>query len=158
MSSSSENSIENKKGKKHNDKRRNSVAKLEVFPEDFDDVYFHNELVDCNKNIPILRKIVYKKIKEGISLRIKSYGNNVPLKDSFGIFFENNEFLDFEWAVIREELLHCGIESTAKFEDSVFKGISVIIEREISLTTTLKELQEKTSDEYEEDEDEDEDE
>lgn len=121
-------------------KRRGSQTKLDEFPEDFDDTFFHNELVDVNRKIPVLRNLVYRKIKDGIMSRIESYGSNVPLSDKFDVDFSTDGYSDFEWAVIREEVMSLGIDSTSEFRDDKLFSLHFHIVREISLTMTMKEM------------------
>ena len=122
-------------------KRRGSSTKLDEFPEDFDDTFFHNELVDSNRKIPILRNLVYRKIKDCITSRVESYGSNVPLSDKFDVDFPTEGYSDFEWAVIREEIMSLGIDSTSEFKDEKLFALQFHIEREISLTMTMKEME-----------------
>lgn len=124
-----------------NNKRRGSQPKLDEFPEDFDDTFFHNELVDSNRKIPVLRNIVYRKVKDAISARIESYGeDSFPLSDKFDVDFPVDGFSEFEWAVVREEIMAQGIDVTSEFKDGKLFSIHVHISREISLTKTMKDM------------------
>lgn len=127
---------------KNHNKRRGEQPKLEEFPEDFDDTFFHNEVVDSIPKIENLRHIVYKKVKTEVENRIKSYGTNPPLSDSFDVLFLTSEhsFSNFEWAVVREEIMSCGIDVTSEFKDEKLFSLCVHVKREISLTTTMDEL------------------
>lgn len=128
--------------RKNNPKRRGSQPKLDEFPDDFDDSYFHNELVETNRKIPVLRNVVYRKVKDAVTSRVESYGNNsAPLSDKFDVDFLTEGFSDFEWAVVREEIMSQGIEVTSEFKDEKLFAIHVHIEREISLTMTMKEME-----------------
>lgn len=89
--------------------RESKDTKLENFPHDFDDVYFHNVTLEYLRRLRALRGIVFKKLKSAVDARIHSYDTkNVPLCDSFNIDFPLAEYSTFEWAVIREELMGQG--------------------------------------------------
>lgn len=136
----------------HN-KRRGSQPKLDEFPEDFDDTFFHNELVENNRKIPVLRNIVFRKVKDAVTARIESYGVNTtpPLTDKFDVDFLVEGFSEFEWAVVREEIMSQGIEVTSEFKDEKLFAIHVHIERKISLTMTMKEMEIRDGDASESD-------
>lgn len=123
-------------------KKRGSQPKLDEFPDDFDDTFFHNELVETNRKIPVLRNIVFRKVKDAVTSRVESYGSNPPpLTDKFDVDFLVEGFSEFEWAVVREEIMSQGIEVTSEFKDEKLFAIHVHIEREISLTMTMKEME-----------------
>lgn len=127
---------------RNKNKRRGSQPKLDEFPEDFDDTFFHNELVEHNRNIPVLRNIIYRKVKDAITTRVESYGTNpAPLTDKFDVDFLTDGFSDFEWAVVREEMMSQGINVTSEFKDEKLFAIHVHVSRDISLTMTMKEME-----------------
>jgi hypothetical protein len=136
--------------KNNHNKRRGSQPKMDEFPDEFDDSFFHNELVDINRRIPILRNTVFRKVKEAVTERVHSYGSNVPLEDHLDVTFPTEGFTEFEWAVVREEIMSQGIDVTSEFKEGRLFSISVHIEREISLTTTMKDM-ERDEDESESD-------
>jgi len=139
----------------NNNKRRGSQPKLDEFPEDFDDTFFHNELVETNRRIPVLRNIVYRKVKDAITSRIESYGNGpAPLADKFDVDFPVDGFSEFEWAVVREEVMSQGINATSEFKDEKLFAVHLHIERDISLTMTMKEMEIRDGDASESDSDE----
>ena len=118
-------------------KSRNS--KLDEFPEDFDDVSFHNEAVDQERKIPVLRQIVYKKLKNEIVDRVASYEiGKFPLEDKFDVVLDISTYTEFQWAVIVEELSDRGFNVKVDLEDNKLKSITVEIERSISLTEPHK--------------------
>ena len=133
------------------------VSKLDEFPEDFDDCFFHNQAVEQDKKIPVLRNIVYKKIKNAIIDRVAEHKNDFPLTDKFVVSFETTGFSEFQWAVIREELQDCGFDPYFEFEEEKkdgeetttrrMKALHVPIERTISLTETLKEKNDREREE-----------
>lgn len=130
------------RNKNNYNKRRGSQAKLDEFPDDFDDTFFHNELVENNRKIPVLRNIVYRKVKDSVTERVESYGDNmIPLTDKFTVDFLTEGYSDFEWAVVREEMMSQGIEVTSEFREDKLFSISVHISREISLTMTMREME-----------------
>ncbi len=94
---------------RRNPKKENAV-KLEEFPDDFTDVYFHNYTVEQDKKISVLRNIVYKKIKNAIIDRVAAY-KDYNLEDKFTVDFNTEGFTVFQWAVMREELNRCGLEA-----------------------------------------------
>ena len=64
-------------------------------------------------------------------------------------------FSEFEWAVVREEMMSQGINVTSNLDDNgKLISISVHIEREISLTMTMKEMEIRDGDASDSDEDE----
>lgn len=135
-------------------KHRNESKKMDEFPEEFDDTFFHNELFEQNRNIPVLRNLVYRKIRDAITERIDSYGDKIPLVDKFNVDFPIDRFSEFEWAVVREEIMYRGINVSCEFVDEKLHTIHVHIEREISLTKTIEEIErennEQSDDESEE--------
>ena len=135
--------------RKNNTKRRGTQPKLDEFPEDFNETFFHNELVENNRKIPVLRNIVYRKVKDAVTSRIESYGDNIlPLSDKFDVDFAIDGFSEFEWAVVREEIMGQGIDVSSEFnDDGKFIAVHVHIEREISLTMTMKEMEIRDGDE-----------
>lgn len=141
----------------HQNKRRGTQAKMDEFPEDFDDTFFHNELVESNRRIPVLRNIVYRKVKDAVTSRIESYGMNPPpLTDKFDVDFPRDDFSEFEWAVIREEIMSSGIDATSEIVDGKLIAMHVHIVRDISLTMTMKELEIRDGDASESSDDEEE--
>lgn len=144
---------------KNNNRRRGSQPKLDEFPDDFDDTFFHNELVETNRKIPVLRSIVYRKVKDAITERVTSYGDNnsTPLSDKFDVDFLTEGFSEFEWAVVREEIMSQGIEVTSEFKDEKLFALHVHIERDISLTMTMKEMEIRDGDASETDDSDNED-
>jgi hypothetical protein len=123
-----------------------SEGKLEEFPDDFDDVFFHNETVDQDTRIKVLRSIVYKKIKKSIIERVLSYKTGeFPLEDIINVEFDIvTDFSEFQWAVVREELLDRGFDAKFIFdENNKIKSLTVPIRRTISLTETLDEKEER---------------
>ncbi len=127
-------------------KKRQEVS-LNHFPEDFHSNFFHEVLIEKNDCIPNLRQRVYKKIKSSISDRIKEYSGVIPLTDSFKVEFEPLSYSDFEWAVVRDELLQLGFDVDCVIVDEKLTKIIVTVERDISLTKVY---------EHEEDEEEEE--
>jgi hypothetical protein len=127
--------------KKHRRPQSGVPLKLDEFPEDFDDLFFHNLTVDSQQKIGILRSIVYKTIKNQIYDRIKSYkDDNIPLEDKFEVSFKTEGYTEFQWAVVRDELLHCGYDPKSVFNDeNKLVELIVSIERTINLTKTLEE-------------------
>lgn len=127
--------------KKHRRPQNGVPLKLDDFPDDFDDMYFHNLTVDSQHKIGILRSIVYKTIKTQIYDKIKTYeDNNIPLEDKFDVKFKTEGFSDFDWAIVRDDLLHCGFDPKSIFdENNKLIEIVVPIERKITLTKTLQE-------------------
>ena len=120
------------------------VSKLDEFPDDFDDVFFHNQAVEQDKKIPVLRNIVYKKIKNAIIDRVSEYKNGeFPLEDKFTIDIETSGFTEFQLAVVREELLERGFDARFNFDNNKIKTLTVPIERTISLTETLDEKEKR---------------
>lgn len=122
-----------------------SEGKLDEFPEDFDDVFFHNETVDQDTRIKALRSVVYKKIKKSIIDRVLSYKTGeFPLEDTLIVDFEITGFSEFQWAVVREELLDRGFDARFGFDDdNKIKSLHVPVKRTISLTETLDEKEER---------------
>jgi hypothetical protein len=144
--------------RKGNNKRRGDDPKLDEFPEEFDDTFFHNELVESNRQIPVLRHIVYRKIRDAVADRIVSYNNKstTPLTDKFDVEFVTGDFSfsEFEWAVVREELMRVGIEPRSEFSsENKLSKLTVTIEREISLTETMKEMRLRDEDDESDTED-----
>ena len=127
-----------------------SEGKLEEFPDDFDDVFFHNETVDQDTRIKVLRSVVYKKIKKSIIDRVLSYKTGeFPLEDIINVEFDIvTDFSEFQWAVVREELLDRGFDAKFSFdENNKIKSLNVPIKRTISLTETLDEKEEREKEE-----------
>lgn len=126
-----------------------SEGKIDEFPEDFDDVFFHNETVDQDTRIKVLRNIVYKKIKKSIIDQVLSYKTGeFPLEDTLVVDFEVTGFSEFQWAVVREELLDRRFDARFEFdEDNKMKLLHVPIKRTISLTETLSEKEEREREE-----------
>lgn len=122
-------------------KKNNSESKLEEFPEELDDILFFNECVkQQDRKLKILRSIVYKNINEAIIDKVSSYDDDFKLEDIFTVNIPNTNFTNFQWSVIREELLWRGIDSKSVLgEDGKLKSLDVIIERKSSLTQTLDE-------------------
>ena len=144
--------MSNHRRNKGNTKRRGEEPKLDEFPEEFDDTFFHNELVESNRKIPVLRHIVYRKIRDVVTDRILSYNNQstIPLTDRFDVEFVIGDFSfsEFEWAVVREELMRVGIEPRSEFSpENKLSKLIVSIEREISLTMTMREMRIRDGDE-----------
>lgn len=137
-------------------KHRNESKRMDEFPEEFDDTFFHTELVEQNRNIPVLRNIVYRKIRDSISERIDSYVDKTPLVDKFNVDFPVDKFSDFEWSVIREEIMYRGINVSSEFVDEKLYMIHVHIEREISLTKTMEEIEKENENDETDDETDDE--
>lgn len=138
-----------------NNKRRGSQPKLDEFPEDFDETFFHNELVDMNRKIPILRNIVYRKVKDAIKSRLESYGTDpLPLSDKFDVDFPSDGFSDFEWAVVREEIMSQGIDVTSEIREGKLVSIHIHIVRDISLTMSMREMEIRDGDRSESESDE----
>jgi hypothetical protein len=132
-------------------------ATLEEFPEDLDDVYFHNLVIDHARGIGKLRNIIFKKIKEGVTERIKNY-DIIPLEDTFTIRVEreveikgelapnrNKSFQEFEWAVIREELIDRGL-ATEIHPDHML----ITIERKITTSGPIYDPDESEDEEVKE--------
>lgn len=126
-----------------------SEGKLDEFPEDFDDVFFHNETVDQDTRIKVLRNVVFKKIKKSIIDRVLSYKTGeFPLEDNIVVDFDITGFSEFQWAVIREELLDRGFDARFGFdENNKMTSLHVPIKRTISLTETLDEKEEREREE-----------
>jgi hypothetical protein len=134
--------------KKRGNRRMDGIPKkLEEFPEDFDDVFFHNKTVEYCKNISILRNVVYKKLKTAITDRITSYSassvSSLPLEDKFTVTFELNGYSIFDWSVIREELMERGFVCEFVFEENnttnnIPLSLFVELERKIKLTGPLE--------------------
>jgi hypothetical protein len=121
-------------------KRSISSSRIDEFPHLFDDSFFYNQTLDQNKHISILRNIVYRKIKKDIIDRVTNYQlENFPLNDKFEIIFETDEYTEFQWAVIRRELLDCGFDARFTFDSKnrEIRNMIVPIERKISLFETL---------------------
>lgn len=121
--------------------KSDNLSKLDEFPDDFDDVYFHNQAVEQDKKIPIVRNIVYKKIKNAIIDRVSEYKeDDFPLNDKFTIDFELTNYSEFQWAVIREELVNCGFDARFEFDDNKKPvNLQVFVERTIDVNETLEE-------------------
>jgi len=122
----------------HKRASKRSQQTLDEYPESFDDTFFHNELVESNSKIPVLRHIVYKKIKSAIIERIESYkGGDISLSDEFDVEFNTSDysFTDFEWAVIREEIMDLGFDVFTEVNDGKLTGLKVHVERSIELST-----------------------
>lgn len=128
--------------------QRNEGGKLMNFPDDFCDVFFHNEMIEADKKIPHLRYVVYRKIKDSIIERVSSSRDlkQQPLKDSFDVTFETSGYSEFQWAVIREELMDVGFDAEFSFNDDTIDKLIVTVKREIS----LKGKRDHESGEYEE--------
>lgn len=121
-----------------------SGSRMGEFPEDFDDVFFHNQAVEQEKRILLLRGLVYKKIKNAIIDRVSEYkSGEFPLEDSFVVEFETADFNEFQWAVVREELLGCGFNARFEIVDGKITTLYVPVTRTISLTETLDEKLER---------------
>lgn len=135
--------------KKNRNFKNESGSKLDEFPEDFDDVFFHNLVVDQDRKIPVLRSIVYKKIKNAIIDRSAEYKTGgVELEDKFTVDFTSDGFTKFQWAVVREELLGVGFDASFEFDETGnIKSLHVPIERSISVTETLKEKDKREQEE-----------
>ena len=119
-------------------KRLDDVSKLDEFPDDFSDVYFHNQTVEADKRIPILRNIVYKKIRDSIIDRIVDYKDKIPLNDTYNIEFTIGEFNEFQWGVIRDELQNLGFDPYFEWKDAdnSLHQMIVPIERKLDLEET----------------------
>ena len=118
--------------------RSESDRGMEDFPEDFDNDYFHNEVVQNDKKIRSLRTIVYNKINDAIHERIASYKNlpAIALEDSLTVTFNTDGFTTFQFAVIREELMQ--LDFVAEFEDLIdLSKFNVTISRNIKLSGPL---------------------
>lgn len=116
--------------------------KLDEFPEEFDDLFFYNKTCDNDSRLPILRGIVYKKFKDAVADRIKTYNDKVPVNDEFEVELEvkDSGFTLFHWSVIRDELLYRGFDPKNYYEDDgTLLRIVVKVERKIDLDKTLKE-------------------
>lgn len=130
--------------RQRNRHQREHTSKLDVFPEEFDDIYFHEQTVEQDKNIAILRSMVYKKIKTAIIDRVSKYTlNEFSLEDKFNVDFDVESFSPFQWAVIREELLDRGFDAKFNFTEGKISSMTVPVERTISLTETLKDVNKK---------------
>ncbi len=139
--------------------------KLEEFPKDFDNTYFIGRTVSKRKSISILRHIVYRKIKNTIDERVDSYDKNkdIDIDDKFTVEFKMEDYKDyaqFDWAVIRAELLDCGYDAKLVFEpikdedvrkDNTvvrkFQSLVVPIERTINLLETLDDREQEFEEE-----------
>jgi hypothetical protein len=170
------------RGKNSNKKkyeRESKESNLEEFPEDLNDVLFHNMTIESLKRLRNLRGLVYKKIKTDIEGRIAHYNiKNIPLNDVINIEFNFKEYSLFEWGIIREELMESGIkaefypvinevnneegkegkeenEEKGKKESNIYKKLKVIIERNLTLTGVNKNFREASSDEEESEEESD---
>jgi hypothetical protein len=127
-------------------KRSISSPRIDEFPHLFDDSFFHNQTLDQDKNISVLRNIVYRKIKKDIINHVTNYQlDNFPINDKFEIIFETDKYTRFQWAVIRRELLNCGFDARFTFNsrDCGIKNMIVPIERRISLIETLSQREKK---------------
>jgi hypothetical protein len=121
--------------------RGEASTKLDEFPEDFEDVLFHNMTVESNRNIPILRSIVYKKVKTAINDRVKMSVESkepIPLVDTFDVLIDCKDNSDFEVAIIREELMECGFVAEFATTEGGSRILTVTVERKISLTGKLE--------------------
>ena len=126
--------------KKHRRPQNGVPLNLDDFPDDFDDLIFHNSTVDSQKKIKILRSIVYQTIKNEVYDRVKSYSDDIPLEDKIEVKFKTNGYSLFEWAIVRDDLLHCGFDPKNVYdENNKLVEIVIPIERKISLTKTLEE-------------------
>ena len=147
------------------DRRRNKqqksepYSKLDEFPEEFDDLFFLNHTVEQDKRIPLLRGMVYKKIKNAIIDRVSEYGDDIEIEDKLDVVFDTTvEFTRFQWAVIRDELLDRGFDAHFTFDKEKVTSLIVPLERSIDLEETLEERLEKADleDEYDSEEETDE--
>ncbi len=125
---------------KRGNRREGGNYKMEEFPEEFDDVFLHNELVDKNKRIPLLRHNVYKTVKDAIKKRVDSYTDALDLEDKFNVVHEEENYSNFEWAVVREEIIDRGFTCNALFDKEGLKvnGLDVEVSRKIELTDKTK--------------------
>ncbi len=121
--------------------KNNSTSKqLDEFPEDFDDVFFHNHTVEQDKKISILRNIVYKKVENAVIDRVSEYkGSDFALEDKLVVDFDTTGFSDFQWAVIREELQEHGFDARFGLTEGKISSFHIPVERSINLTETLNE-------------------
>lgn len=121
-------------------------AILKEFPEEFDDVFFHKIAVSYDKKIPVLRNIVYKRIKSSIIDRVEKY-TDIPLNDSFTLSFPRGEYSDFQWGVIKEELLDYGFDAKLLLKEGKVEEMTVNIERLMNLPETLQDRKDEERDE-----------
>lgn len=135
--------------KKHRRPQNGLPLKLDEFPDDFDDLIFHNLTVDSQQKIKILRSIVYQTIKKEVYDRVNSYSDDdISLEDKFEVKFKITGYSLFQWAIVRDDLLHCGFDPKNVYdENNNLVEIIVPIERKISLTKTLEERM-KEDEEY----------
>jgi len=122
---------------KNNKNKSKSDPRLDEFPEEFDVNFFHNHLVESNKDIAILRYRVYKKIKDQIINRIKNYTDNVQLSDSFEVVFsksECEEFSLFSFSVLREELMERDFIAELDVSEMCVMKFTIQVSRNISPT------------------------
>ena len=139
--------------RRRDEKRKSQVSTMDEFPEEFDDVFFHNFTLETDKKIPVLRNIVYKKIKNYIIERVSEY-KNIELEDSFQVQFTTDGFTNFQWAVIREELMEQGFNVNSSLDETgKLVGITVLISRKITLTGSRDDFDPKINEESESDED-----
>lgn len=122
---------------RNKNKRDEPHTKLDEFPDDFDDVFFYNMTIESDSRIPLLRSVVYKKIKNAIIDRVAEYGSTISVDDSFTVEFKTDDFSQFQWAVVREELLDRGFDAKFSLDDGKITAMNVYIDRKISLTETI---------------------
>lgn len=117
--------------------RQENVSRLDEFPDEFDDIYFYNHVVESDSKAPVLRGVVYKKIRDAIIDRVAEY-KDVELEDVFQVDFDLDGFTIFQWSVIHEELLSRGFDSEFIFEDDKPVKLIVKIERKNNLYETIR--------------------
>lgn len=125
--------------------KKNTNIKLDEFPEDFDDVLFHNKTVSKTSQIQIIRNEVYKAVRNAIIDRITSYKEIVPLNDDFNVTISvDKKKLFYSYAIVREELLDRGFDARFEYDiDDVDKkfpsSIIIPVERKTDTKITLTE-------------------
>jgi hypothetical protein len=138
-------------------KREERVGKLDEFPEEFDNTFFVNHLVDSDSKIPVLRNVVYRKIKDAIVDRSAEWksADDVPLKDEFLVSFTTEGFSQFQWGIVKDELLDCGFDARFEFETVEGKERATKMIVKVELDVDLHEtIEDREAEEWEEDEDE----
>lgn len=143
----------NHKNRRDKDRKDSDRRKpLQEFPDDFDATYYHNEAVQLNKEIDLLRYIVHKTIIDSITLRLKTHKQYpLSLMDTFTVDFETKEYSNFAWAVIREELMERGFVAEFEFDESKeseLKNSESTDEKKTSIDTLSDLLIGKKSDAY----------
>jgi hypothetical protein len=98
--------------------KRDPQSILIEFPDDFDDLYYHTEMLKATKEIDILRNVVYKRVKEAVISRVKSQTPPFALVDRFVVTMDTGDYSNFSWAVIREDLMKSGFEADFEFDES----------------------------------------